>query len=136
MDDEPVQQGLPATMNPLSMIAPAAKRTLSDVLRALPKKGVGCLVARDTWHPESGKYWEITKVEAKKEEGDKFDAWGYKYWKGQRTHKKPKQIASVWKYGWFWKLRSKEQQMFAAELAAFQNTQQSQSNNAQESKSA
>lgn len=35
---------------------------VSDLLRKLPRHGVGCVVARDTWHPIGGKYWEVTEV--------------------------------------------------------------------------
>lgn len=44
----------------------APKRTLSDLLGQLPAYGVGTCVARDTWHPESGKFWEVTRVQPKK----------------------------------------------------------------------
>lgn len=39
---------------------------VSHLLKALPGNGVGLLVTRDTWHPESGKHWEIVKVVPKK----------------------------------------------------------------------
>ncbi len=35
---------------------------VSDVLRKLPRHGVGALVKRDTWHPDSTKYWEVVEV--------------------------------------------------------------------------
>lgn len=35
---------------------------VSELLKALPHNGVGSEVARDTWHPDSGKFWRITKV--------------------------------------------------------------------------
>jgi hypothetical protein len=38
---------------------------VSDLLKLLPGNGVGSTVARDTWHPESGKFWVITKVQSK-----------------------------------------------------------------------
>lgn len=49
-----------------TLLQSTPKRTLSDLVAQLPKKGVGVCVARDTWHPESGKYWEITNVHPKK----------------------------------------------------------------------
>ena len=39
---------------------------VSDLLKVLPARGVGSMVARDTWHPLSGKFWHITKVLDKK----------------------------------------------------------------------
>lgn len=39
---------------------------VSDVLRKLPLHGVGCRVARDTWAPESGRYWDIAHVMTRK----------------------------------------------------------------------
>mmetsp|Transcript_12326 Transcript_12326/g.36176 ORF Transcript_12326/g.36176 Transcript_12326/m.36176 type:complete len:103 (-) Transcript_12326:726-1034(-) len=80
----------------------AAKRTLSALLHALPSRGVGTRVARDTWHPESGKFWEITAVKPKKNGPEEhLEAFGYLHWHGKRTHEAPKRIASVWKYGWY-----------------------------------
>lgn len=35
---------------------------VSDLLRKLPNHGVGAIVTRDTWHPESKKYWEVVEV--------------------------------------------------------------------------
>lgn len=49
-----------------ALLQSAPKRTLSELLGQLPKLGVGTCVARDTWHPESGKFWEITRVQPKK----------------------------------------------------------------------
>lgn len=39
---------------------------VTDVLRKLPLHGVGCRVARDTWAPESGRYWDIAHVMTRK----------------------------------------------------------------------
>jgi hypothetical protein len=39
---------------------------VSKLLKGLPENGVGLQVARDTWHPLSGRFWEIVKVEPKK----------------------------------------------------------------------
>lgn len=39
---------------------------VSALLKTLPQSGIGARVARNTWHPESGKFWEITAVRPKK----------------------------------------------------------------------
>lgn len=95
-------------MSYLTLLQSAPKRTLSDLLLQLPKHGVGCLVTRDTWHPAGDKYWEVVEVVPQRDNPVKLNAWGYKYYKGERTHDTPKRIASVWKYNWVWKPRAEE----------------------------
>nr|7PKQ_z Chain z, mS34 [Chlamydomonas reinhardtii] len=87
----------------VELLRSAPKRTLSDLLRKLPNHGVGAIVTRDTWHPESKKYWEVVEVAPSTADPTKLSAWGYQYFKGERQHPAPKRIASVWKYGWLLK---------------------------------
>lgn len=46
--------------------SPSAIVAVTDVLRKLPRHGVGCLVARDTWLPSSKRYWEVVEVVARR----------------------------------------------------------------------
>ncbi|KAG2447798.1 hypothetical protein HYH02_007255 [Chlamydomonas schloesseri] len=84
----------------VELLRAAPKRTLSDLLRKLPNHGVGAIVTRDTWHPESKKYWEVVEVAPSPVDSTKLNAWGFQYYKGVRQNPAPKRIASVWKYGW------------------------------------
>jgi hypothetical protein len=93
---------------------------VSDLLKLLPGNGVGSTVARDTWHPESGKFWVITKVQSKDkgvsehdalvsslrhsallaQKNGHFDAFGHLFYHGRQISEE-KRIASVWKWGWY-----------------------------------
>ncbi|MEW5314645.1 MAG: hypothetical protein WDW38_006122 [Sanguina aurantia] len=105
----------------LSVLKPGIKQSLTDVLRKLPLHGVGCRVARDTWAPESGRYWDIAHVMTRKDDLTKLDAWGYLHYKDVQRNATPKRIASVWKYGWFWKLRPTEELAMQAQLQRMQS---------------
>ncbi|GLC57317.1 hypothetical protein PLESTB_001211100 [Pleodorina starrii] len=69
----------------------------------LPQHGVGSLVTRDTWHPESGKFWKVVEVVPLPSDPTKLSVWGHQYWKGKLLNPAPKRIASVWKHGWMLK---------------------------------
>ncbi|GAX78801.1 hypothetical protein CEUSTIGMA_g6238.t1 [Chlamydomonas eustigma] len=84
----------------MEAVKTVARLSLSHLLKGLPENGVGLQVARDTWHPLSGRFWEIVKVEPKKGSNEHLEAYGFFYFKGLRKNAEPKRIASVWKYGW------------------------------------
>ncbi|KAG2492428.1 hypothetical protein HYH03_009371 [Edaphochlamys debaryana] len=94
------------------------KRTLSELLRKLPQHGVGALVTRDTWHPAGNKYWQVVEVVPQPGDPTKLQAFGVKYYKGERVTPVPKRIASVWKYGWMLRALPSHPNMDAQALAA------------------
>lgn len=59
---------------------------VSDVLRKLPRHGVGALVTRDTWHPESTKYWEVVEVVPLPVGGDTGGGGQAWHWKSTRSN--------------------------------------------------
>nr|8A22_Bz Chain Bz, mS34 [Polytomella magna]8APN_Bz Chain Bz, mS34 [Polytomella magna]8APO_Bz Chain Bz, mS34 [Polytomella magna] len=95
----------------LAQLVPRDKRTLSNVILNLPNHGIGGIFARDTWHPESKRYWEILEVVTAKDSSAKVDAYGYLYYQGEKTHPFPKRVHSVWRYGWYWKPKPEQEKL-------------------------
>lgn len=102
----------------LEMMVPGTKRTLSAVLTALPRFGVGSRVAKDTWLALGNSYYEITRVVAHKDAPHLVDVWALKTFNGKTLSDRPQRISAVWRWGWTWLPKQEEKARLEAFLQA------------------